>query len=54
VAQHGGKQLVQPQRFGERLELPRELLLLAVELEEDIRLALQNMRLDVFVEKSRY
>ena len=46
MAEHGGEHLPDAQRVGALLQLPRELLLLAPQLEEDLGLALQDVRLD--------
>ena len=51
VAEHRGEHLVEPKRLGPLLQLLQQLLLLAMELEEHVRLVLQDVRLDRLVEE---
>jgi hypothetical protein len=51
VAEYGREHLVEPQRFRPLVQFAHELLLLAIELKEDVRLVAQDVRLDRLVEE---
>ncbi len=51
VTEYGDEHLVQAQRFGALVQLVRELQLLAVKLEERVRLSAQHVRIDGLVQE---